>query len=100
LACLQRTRLNYAAPGAILTSSIAGSVEQFLEYLRCVLEPFDDLFPEDQLSFRQTICEILPGRFHQLRIIRAVFDDLAARTAEISAEEQALRPVVFGVEWR
>jgi hypothetical protein len=75
-------------------------VEQFLEYLRCVLEPFDDLFPEDQLSFRQTICEILPGRFHQLRIIRAVFDDLAARTAEISAEEQALRPVVFGVEWR
>jgi hypothetical protein len=29
-----------------------------------------------------------------------VFDDLAARTAEISAKEQALRPVVFGAEWR
>jgi len=64
------------------------------------LRPSTISSPEDQLSFRQTICEILPGRFHQLRIIRAVFDDLAARTAEISAEEQALRPVVFGVEWR
>jgi hypothetical protein len=29
-----------------------------------------------------------------------VFDDLAARAAEISAEEHALRPVVFGAEWR
>jgi hypothetical protein len=29
-----------------------------------------------------------------------VLDDLAGRTAEMPAEQDALRPVVFGAEWR